>query len=271
MKKPTNRNAVKIKILLITLVLIFALMGGFTVALIRDMYTMNKGQSFYDSVAATYYSPQNQTAQKVEETTTIITPPTDAPPPVFEAALDFNALREFFPDITGWLKAENTVINYPIVQGVNNEYYLDRLPDGTQNKMGSIFLDFRNSADFSDDNIFIYGHHMRSGDKFGTFRQYKQQDYFENHSTMSLYTSTDNFTIDLFAAYILDSANEIPPMRFINQTDFELYMNHVKERSFFSSDTQVSFGDKLIFLCTCNDSGNKNERLILVGKIKSTQ
>lgn len=73
--------------------------------------------------------------------------------------VDFAALTEINPDIVAWIYIEGTEINYPVVQGIDNQYYLKHLFNGKWNSSGCIFLDSRNTPDFSDRRSIIYGHH----------------------------------------------------------------------------------------------------------------
>lgn len=77
--------------------------------------------------------------------------------------VDFSVLREINPDIVAWIYIEGTKINYPIVQGGDNSYYLKHLFSGEWNGSGCIFLDFRNDTSFADRHSIIYGHHMKNG------------------------------------------------------------------------------------------------------------
>ena len=92
-------------------------------------------------------------------------------------AVDFESLRESGPDIIGWLNLPDTVINYPVTQTDDNEYYLHHLYDGTYNKVGCLFADYENKADFSDRNTIIYGHNMRDGSMFAVLNEYDEQSY----------------------------------------------------------------------------------------------
>ena len=69
--------------------------------------------------------------------------------------INFKALREVNPDVIGWIYSPNTTINYPVVQGDDNAYYLKHLADGTENRNGCPFLDVQNRPDFTDDNSII--------------------------------------------------------------------------------------------------------------------
>ena len=95
--------------------------------------------------------------------------------------VDFAALEGVNSDIVAWLYGADTGLNYPIVQAEDNDYYLYRLLDGTWNKNGTIFMDYVNRSDFSDQNTLVYGHHMKSGAMFGALVQYKKQEFYDAH------------------------------------------------------------------------------------------
>mgnify|MGYP000782800669 FL=1 len=95
--------------------------------------------------------------------------------------VDFSVLREINPDIVAWIYIEGTKINYPIVQGGDNSYYLKHLFSGEWNGSGCIFLDFRNDVSFADRHSIIYGHHMKNGTMFTDIDKYKKQEFFDEH------------------------------------------------------------------------------------------
>ena len=268
MNDSANRNRKKIKTLYIILTASVTLMIIFAAILLSELYTTGQGRAFYSSLSGDFVS------RPAPAETLLNSGP--GSPGLFAAEdgsesfvpfIDFDELRETSPNIVAWIQSEGTVINYPLVQGTDNYFYLYHLPDGTSHRMGSIFLDYRNSPDFSDQNIFIYGHHMASGDMFGTLKNYRDQNYFEQHYSMFIFTPTNNFILMLFAGYVIDSSVEILPMSFMDADDFYMYISSLRSRSFFTSDVEVSFGDTLVFLCTCTDGGSNDERLIIVGKL----
>ena len=185
----------------------------------------------------------------------------------FSPSVDFENLRTNFPDVAAWIKCGETALNYPIVRARDNDFYLHHFPDGKKNSMGSIFLDCRNAPDFSDKNVFIYGHSMRSGDMFGALKHYAHQDFFEKNREMKIFLPTQNFILKIFAGYVLDSRYEIPPMTFEDENHFENFVAEIKTRSIFESGDAPKFGDTLVFLCTC--TREKNERLIIVGRLET--
>ena len=88
-------------------------------------------------------------------------PETPSDEPSFQ--VDFKELKKINSDVIGWIVIEGTEINYPIVQGNNNSFYLNHSYDKKWNSLGSIFADYQSSNDFSDYNTFIYGHHTKNG------------------------------------------------------------------------------------------------------------
>ena len=180
--------------------------------------------------------------------------------------MDFEALDRRFPGSVAWIKLEDTLIDYPIMKGRNNDYYLSRLPDGSSHRSGSIFMDFRNNEDFSDKHTLIYGHESRTKDMFGSLKDYRNQDYYNANPSLYIYTPETDYELVLIAAYTLDSGIEVPPMSFRNEADFESHINNIKRRSFFKSSVEVGPDDRIVSLCTCAYDYT-NARLIVVGKL----
>ncbi|MCL2373255.1 MAG: class B sortase [Defluviitaleaceae bacterium] len=182
-------------------------------------------------------------------------------------ALTFEELQPRFPNIVGWIQSPGTVINYPIVQGTDNYFYLNHLPDGRRNAMGSIFLDYRNSANFTDQITLLYGHDMRSGNKFGSFRHYRRQSYFYAHSYMFTFTPHQDYLVELFAGYVIDTAQEYTPFLLPSAPEFYAHIDDIVSRSVFHSGLRPEFGDRILKLVTCTPSGPQAERMILVGRL----
>jgi len=180
--------------------------------------------------------------------------------------MDFDALARQLPGAIGWIKLEGTPIDYPVMHGEDNDYFLKYLPDGTEHRNGSIFLDFRNKPDFSEKSIMIYGHMLRTNDMFGYLKYYREQDFYEDHPVIYLHTPQTDYAIVIFASYLLDSAREVPPMRFTGEEGFMEHIENIKSRSILRSDVEVFPDDRIVNLCTCAYDYN-NARLVIVGKL----
>jgi len=90
------------------------------------------------------------------------------------------ALNAANSDTIGWISLESSGIDYPIVQGIDNEHYLHNTFLGERNVSGAIFLDYRDNSDFTE-NVRIYGHNMRNGTKFGSLSAWEG-------NTITIYT-----------------------------------------------------------------------------------
>lgn len=91
--------------------------------------------------------------------------------------INFDELKSINQDVAGWLYMEALPnINYPIVQGSDNDFYLHHTYKKESIFAGSIFVDCKNTKDFSDQNTIVYGHNMKNGSMFGTLKQYKLQE-----------------------------------------------------------------------------------------------
>jgi sortase B len=261
------KNKFKLRVLYAFLVISLGLVIYFGVSLFLELNTQRTGREFFAAMPVEFVPRDVLNAPRGDSVHIFHETREDDPEPVFVPFVDFDALRVDFPSIVGWIQSEGTVINYPIVQGPDNDFYLYRLPDGTRHAWGSIFLDFRNAADFSDEVIKIYGHNMRSGDKFGSLKYYASQLYFHNHPTMFIFTPYNHFVLEIFAGYFLDSSLEVPPMVFSDAEHFYEYIIDIRSRSIFTSLLNISFGDQIVLLCTCTESSNQNERLIIAGRL----
>ena len=83
--------------------------------------------------------------------------------------------------VIAWLRIDGTNIDYPVVQGKNNTWFLNRNYKGEFATAGSLFLDYRNSMDFSDNFSIIYGHRMGNGEMFSDIQKFKDGDFFSSH------------------------------------------------------------------------------------------
>ncbi len=171
--------------------------------------------------------------------------------PEYIPPVDFIKLKEINPDIVGWIVCEGTKINYPVVQGEDNSYYLNHLFDGTVNSSGCIFMDQDNDPKLGDDNTNLYGHHMRNGSMFAVLEEYKTQAFYEEHPVMMYYTAEHAYEIKLFAGNIFSGTNASLPIKFSDKQERQRQIEKWKSDSLFESDVMPEAEDHLITLCTC--------------------
>lgn len=171
----------------------------------------------------------------------------------FTGVIDFDALRQINPDVVGWIYQEDTIINYPILRGTDNEKYLHTDLEGKYSVAGSIFLDARNSADFSDFNSIVYGHHMNDGSMFKSLRGYtKEQDYYDTHKTFELITPDEKYHLVVIASYITEATGSAYTYSFANDSAKQAFLDETLAKSAIrADDTSVSVEDRFVTLSTC--------------------
>lgn len=166
--------------------------------------------------------------------------------------IDFAALSALNPDITGWIVVDGTGIDYPVVQGEDNHAYLHTTYSGEQNAAGAIFLDFNCDPDFSDRNSIIYGHMMKDGSMFAGLAKYKDQAFYEQHPTFTLYTPDAEYTCEVFAAYITPSSSETYTLGFASDADFAEYLGFAASNSLIQAGIIPTASDRIVTLSTCD-------------------
>jgi len=181
-------------------------------------------------------------------------------------SIDFKSLSEINPDIVGWIGYEGLEIDYPLVQSEDNEYYLNHLFTLEQNKLGAIFVDYRNQSDFSDRNTIIYGHNMKDGSMFSSLTNYKEQDYYDANPNLLLVTKDNTYRVDFFAGLIVDGSYESVRIDFTDDEGFIKYIDELMDKSTFTSSISVDSQDRIISLVTCSYEYN-NARYALYGKL----
>lgn len=181
--------------------------------------------------------------------------------------IDFAGLKEINEDCVAWIYIKDTAINYPVVQGSDNSYYLKHLIDGKWNSAGCIFLDSRVNADVSDRHSIIYGHHMKDGTMFSGLTKYKKQDYYEQHPEGLLITPEYTYRIEFFAGYVASVEDPAWKISFESDEEFEAWVKDAKERSWFESPFSPAVTDRVLTLSTCSYEFD-NARFVLLGVIK---
>ncbi len=181
-------------------------------------------------------------------------------------SVDFEKLMQENADVIAWLYCEGTPINYPVVQAANNSYYLHKGIDGEYSRSGSLFADYLNKGDFSDNNTIIYGHNMKNATMFGTLTKYENQEYFEEHPEMYLFTPDREFKVELIAGVTVDSTELIYKLPLENESK-ESFISELLQKSTFKTEYTFSQNDRFVMLSTCSNTYNDG-RYVLIGLLK---
>ncbi len=178
-------------------------------------------------------------------------------------AINFDALLQINPDVVGWIYVPGTRINYPVVKrDDDNDYYLNHIFDGTQNKTGSIFLDTRSSL--GDTHVLIHGHNMGNGTMFRDLELFKNRQFFQDHPYFFLFTPERNFLIEIFAGSICRIDSPVWQLEFAGAYDIQEWLFQCRLAASLSRNLSVSSEDHIVTLSTCSYE-YKQARWILQG------
>lgn len=181
--------------------------------------------------------------------------------------VNFADLQAINQDIVGWIICKDTKINYPIVQGKDNSYYLNHHFNGKHNSAGCIFLDCRNNSQFSDTHNILYGHQVSDGSMFSAILKYKKQAFYDAHPKMILITPDANYQIDIFAGYVAKADESAWKLDFSSQLEYEEWLSEAVRRSTFKSQVLPTGEERIITLSTCSYEFY-NARYVLVGILR---
>ncbi len=177
--------------------------------------------------------------------------------------------------LIGWIKIDDTLIDYPVMQTVNNEYYLDHNFNQEEDRNGCIFMDYQCDVIKGCDNIILYGHHMKSGKMFGTLNQYTQKAYYEEHPTIQFDTIYEKGTYQVMYVFRSKVYSEedvnFKYYQFINagsEKEFNSYINEMSALSLYDTGVTAAYGDELLTLSTCDYQETKGRFVVVAKRVK---
>ena len=176
-------------------------------------------------------------------------------------------------DMVGWIKVDDTNINYPVMQSIDEpNFYLKHKFDKTYSAYGCPYVQENCDVQKPSDNIIIYGHHMNDGSMFTGLMKFTDKSFWENHKTITFDTLTDRNQYEVIAVFktvvYTNSEDSFKYYEFTdaeNAEEFNEYVAKCKELSLYDTGVTAEYGDKLISLSTCEYSHN-NGRLVVVAK-----
>jgi sortase B len=180
---------------------------------------------------------------------------------VFEKLLSINK------DTVGWLTVNNTRIDYPVVKGPDNDYYLKRDYYQNTNRHGWVFMDYRNNASDLDKNTIIYGHNLTNQSMFGTLRYTLNSSWYNKTSNQVITFNTINTNMkwQIFSIYKIPVTSDYLTTVFNNDDEYLNFINLIKNRSIYDFKQEVTATDKILTLSTCGKTSD--ERLVVHAKL----
>ena len=181
--------------------------------------------------------------------------------------VDFEKLKGINSNTIGWLKVHGTDVEYPVVQGKDNSFYLNHSFDKKYNPAGWIFADYNNQFDEKmDKNTVIYGHNRRDGSMFCTLKNILKPEWYENEENKKIIFITENEKIiyETFSVYEIEEELYYVTTDFSSETKYQKFIDTVKSRSIVDFGVEINTEDEILTLSTC--ANNNKYRVVLHAK-----
>ena len=186
--------------------------------------------------------------------------------------VNFEKLIEANPDVVAWIQFDTPEeINYPVVQGTDNDKYLKTTFEGKTNAAGAIFMDATNQKDFSDKNTIIYGHNMNNGSMFGKLSEYKDKEFYKKNPYFYIYTPDGNeIQYKIFAICTVGDFSPSYAHYYESDEQYLSYLNHVREIADYDTRVAPTADSQIVSLSTCVREAPRQRLLIHGVKISET-
>lgn len=169
-------------------------------------------------------------------------------------------------DFIGWIKIDDTNINYPVMQSGTPNFYLRKNFNKEYSYYGTPYISELCNTDKSD-NLIIYAHNMKNHQMFGDLEKYKSKDIYNSHKYIQFDTLNSKGTYEIISVFktMADDFDYQNYTDFTDKEQFNTFMDKCKSLSLYDTETNSAYGDRLITLSTCEYS-EENGRLVVIAK-----
>lgn len=238
----------------------------FGTALVIRLAELQRGNEFYEQIeetdkllstaSVTHFPPMTSPVQpavpKDQECEPILSTP-------HELSLRLSHFVDEYSDAAIWLQILDTPLDYPVMLGTDNQFYLNHLPNGNKNALGSLFLDYRTNEDSV--HLVVYGHNGSGGKMFGLLKQYESQDYFLEHKTLTVATLDAVYVCPIFSVRRVEAGGNAYRLEFEDNNSLTDYINQAAAESLYQIDVELEDVTRVLTLSTC--TGWRNQRFIV--------
>ena len=188
--------------------------------------------------------------------------------------VDFDELMKINDDTVGWIRfyKEPSQINYPVVQGEDNDLYLHKTFSANENTLGAIFVDAAASSDFTDKNTIIYGHRMKDGSMFRKLEEYKDKDFWKENPYFYIYTPDGNVaTYQIYSVGQVLDTSDTYLTSFAGKEDYQKFLDMTMKEADYDTGVKVTTDDTIVTLSTCTAASDENRFVVRGVKEKEVE
>lgn len=276
-RKRTKTLGDVIRLIVMLAALAVFLYSGYTLYGFYKEY--KKSSDEYDNLENSYAVDQEQESENIDnledddalqsisgqEVRTVFEDGEEKTLPVLKNPIDFTQLLSVNSDIVGWLRIRALDISYPVVQGKDNDYYLHRTFEKTDNFAGCLFVNSYNMGDFTDQNTIIYGHNMKNGSMFGKLKNFNDPEVFKKSRYFWIFTPDFIYQYRIFSASVVDKTGLTYQISFTDD-EFDQFISRAYSNSVVDNQgVTVTKEDRIVTLSTC--TGDDSTRFVVMGKL----
>lgn len=276
-RKRTKTLGDVIRLIVMLAALAVFLYSGYTLYGFYKEY--KKSSDEYDNLENSYAVDREQESENIDnledddalqsisgqEVRTVLEDGEEKTLPVLKNPIDFTQLLSVNSDIVGWLRIRALDISYPVVQGKDNDYYLHRTFEKTDNFAGCLFVNSYNMGDFTDQNTIIYGHNMKNGSMFGKLKNFNDPEVFKKSRYFWIFTPDFIYQYRIFSASVVDKTGLTYQISFTDD-EFDQFISRAYSNSVVDNQgVTVTKEDRIVTLSTC--TGDDSTRFVVMGKL----
>ena len=258
-KQPEQKKKKKSDVLLTIALIVAIAVFCYAAFNLYHIYTeYKKGTDEYNQIEEMAVTERDADSAEVAGPNAQLKPPIE---------VDFDKLKSVNEDVVGWIYVDALPdISYPIVKGKDNQTYLHQTYEKNYNFVGTIFVDYENSGDFSDCNTLVYGHNMKNGSMFGHLKKFREDDkLYKQDKYFWILTPERNYRYEIITAYTTGVNSDTYTLFKGPGEEFEKYLETIKGYSEIQTDdTDLTIKDRIVTLSTC--TGNESTRFVVQGK-----
>lgn len=180
--------------------------------------------------------------------------------------LSYEGLSKQYKDMKAWIHIEDTKIDYPVMQSSNNEFYLSHDYKGNRLRSGSIFIDYRNTPDFTDRHTILYGHDMRNESMFGQLSNYADETFADLHPYIELIVGNEKLVLQVVYAYNTTTDFYYIETQFTDET-YHDFLSQIKQKTLIHENIALNTTDQLVTLSTCESDASNEKRFVVHAKL----
>lgn len=246
---------------LYTLTLTVFIISG--AVLVIQLMELHRGNEFYEQIEDMEKTlptiSANPSASSVQPAIPKNQESESVSPIPHELSLRLSHFAEEYSDAAIWLQIPDTTLDYPVMLGADNQFYLNHLPNGDKNALGSLFLDCRTNEDSV--HLIVYGHNGSSGKMFGLLKQYESQDYFLEHKTLTVTTVNRVYVCPIFSVRHVTADDDAYELDFGDSDGLRNYIRQAEAESLYPIEADWEDAAGVLTLSTC--TGRKGQRFIV--------